>query len=122
MPKPVATVRTVVINTLDPSKLAPFWMALLDVEVAREIPGGYFIWLKPQQKGGVSVALQKVEKLTDHPNRLHFDTSVGDIAEAVTQIEKLGGSVVSEHEVMGFSWNVMADPEGNEFCIAAEPN
>ncbi len=31
------------------------------------------------------------------------------------------GSFVEDHEIMGFAWKIMADPEGNHFCIAATP-
>lgn len=58
-----------------------------------------------------------MRELTDHPNRLHLDTVVEDLNAAVARIEELGGSLLAEHEVMGFRWNVMSDPEGNEFCI-----
>jgi hypothetical protein len=31
---------------------------------------------------------------------------------------KLGATVLGEHEVPGLTWTVLADPEGNEFCVA----
>jgi predicted enzyme related to lactoylglutathione lyase len=39
------------------------------------------------------------------------------VDEARARIVKLGGSHLEE--IGGFRWKVMADPEGNEFCIAA---
>ena len=95
-------------------------MQLLGVQISREIPGGHFIWLKPQQPGGVSLAFQRVSDPSPHPGRLHIDTVVQDVAEARSEVEDLGGELVAEHEIMGFRWNVMADPEGNLFCIAQE--
>lgn len=114
----VATVATVVINVADYERAKAFWSAVLGVGVAREFPG--FVWFEPQHDGGVSVALQQVADPTPGRNRVHLDTSVPDLAEAQRRIEALGGSTVEDHEIMGFRWKVMADPEGNEFCIAAE--
>ena len=117
MTEPVVTVATVVINVTDSDREKRFWQALLGVGIAREFPGG-FCWLDPQHDGGVSVALQSVDDPTPGRNRLHLDTSVADLETAQARIIELGGSHVEDHEVMGFAWKVMADPEGNEFCIA----
>jgi predicted enzyme related to lactoylglutathione lyase len=114
----VATVATVVINVSDYEREKAFWGSLLGVGVMREFPG--FCWFEPQHEGGVSVALQQVADPTPGRNRLHLDTGVDDLDAARERIEDLGGSFVEDHEIMGFRWCVMADPEGNEFCIAVE--
>ncbi len=106
-----------VINAADHDLLVGFWKELLGVEVARSFPP-YFTWLAPQEGTGVSVAIQAVRELTPGRNRLHLDTEVADIEAAVARIEALGGSFLEDHEIGGFAWKVMADPEGNEFCIA----
>ena len=121
MPKPIVKISSVVINTTNPQQLSEFWMRLLDVEIARQVPGGFFIWLKPQQPGGISLTFQQVESPTPGPNRLHLDFAVPDLPAARTEILGLGGSLIAEEEVMGFAWNVLADPEGNEFCVAVAP-
>ncbi len=112
------TVGSVVINVVDLEREQAFWSAVLDVEPARTIPGA-FVWLTPQHPGGVSVALQKTREPKVGRNRLHLDTGVDDLATALARIEELGGSLVESHDMGGFTWKVMADPEGNEFCIAA---
>ena len=112
----VVTVNTVVINVIDIERERAFWSALLDVGVAMEFPG--FCWLVPQHEGGVQVALQQVSDPTPGRNRLHLDTSVLDLDAAEERIVELGGSKLEDHEIAGFRWRVMADPEGNEFCIA----
>lgn len=117
MSDPVATVASVVINVSDYEEEKTFWSALLGVAIAREFPG--FCWLQPQRQGGISVALQQVADPTLGRNRLHLDTVVVDLAAAQDRIVELGGSRVEDHEIAGFRWKVMADPEGNEICIAA---
>ncbi len=118
MATPVVQVATVVVNVTDIEREKAFWSALLGVGVAREFPG--FTWLEPQHEGGISVALQVVPDPTPGRNRLHLDAGVEDLEAARRSIEELGGSFVEDHEIYGFRWKVMADPEGNEFCIAAD--
>ena len=52
-------------------------------------------------------------------NRLHFDVTVDDVKSATIHIESLGGSQLSIEDFSedGFSWRVMADLVGNEFCL-----
>jgi len=117
MAQRVATVAAVVINVVDLKKEQEFWSELLGVGVAREVPG-FFVWLEPQHEGGISVALQLTEARSEGRNPVHLDTYVDDVAEARRRIEALGGSHVEDHEIFDFSWTIMADPEGNVFCIA----
>ncbi len=112
----VVEVTSVVINTTDEEKLAAFWAKLLGVEIGHRADG--FIWLRRQRQGGYSIAFQRVADPTPGRRRLHLDTSVKDIDAAAAKILELGGSQVEDHEVGGFQWRVMADPDGNEFCIA----
>jgi hypothetical protein len=35
----------------------------------------------------------------------------------VARLVGLGATVLAEHEMPGFGWTVMADPEDNEFCV-----
>ena len=111
-------IRSVVINTTDEERLAGFWAELLGVDVARRVTG--FIWLRPQRPGAFSIAFQRVAHPTEGRRRLHLDTSVSDLEAATARIVEMGGSHVEDHEIPGFAWRVMADPDGNEFCIALE--
>ena len=117
MSDPVVTLGSVVINVIEMEREKAFWSQLLGTEVAMEIPGG-FVWLAPQHAGAIQVGLQQVDEPTPGRNRLHLDTSVTDVPAAIARIEALGGTHLEDHELGGFSWTVMADPEGNEFCIA----
>ncbi|MCU0267664.1 MAG: VOC family protein [Acidimicrobiales bacterium] len=119
MASSVPQLASVVVNVVDLEREKAFWSALLDVAVAQELPG--FVWLAPQHVGGISLALQQVEDPKPGRNRVHLDTGVADLDGAQARIEALGGSHVESHEIAGFRWRVMADPEGNEFCIAVHP-
>lgn len=115
MAERIATVGSVVINVIDIDRAKQFWTALLGVEVAREFPG--FAWLERQHDAGIVVALQQVDGPKHGRNRVHIDTGVADLDEGQRRIEEIGGSLVEEQEVQGYRWRIMADPEGNEFCI-----
>jgi predicted enzyme related to lactoylglutathione lyase len=106
-----------VIDTVDPARIAPFWCALLGVQ-ERGWFGDDYLMLTAD--GGVPpVAFQRVPEAKSIKNRLHVDLEVDDLDGALTRIVALGGSAVSDILEMpdGYRWRVMADPEGNEFCI-----
>ncbi len=110
-------VGSVVINTGNPDRLAAFWTGLLGVGIARR-SGPYFIWLEPQHQGGISVAFQKVDEATEGRRRVHLDMTVEDLDSSVQRALELGASHVEEHTSGDFKWVVLADPDGNEFCLA----
>jgi hypothetical protein len=54
-------------------------------------------------------------------NRVHFDLNVGtgDLEPAVAQLVTLGATRVHVGDSGDRWWVVLADPEGNEFCVVA---
>jgi predicted enzyme related to lactoylglutathione lyase len=63
--------------------------------------------------------LQQVSEPKSVKNRMHFDIAVADLDEEAHRLEALGARCVSEKMIgtEDATWFVMADPEGNEFCI-----
>jgi predicted enzyme related to lactoylglutathione lyase len=105
-----------VIDTVDPARIAPFWCALLGVTERGWFGDDYL--LLESTDGTPGIAFQRVPEAKAGKNRLHVDVDVSDVAAAVERIVELGGSIVSEEREMdGYRWRVMADPEGNEFCV-----
>jgi predicted enzyme related to lactoylglutathione lyase len=116
--EPLATVHWIVIDTVDPRRIAPFWCALLGVEERGWFSDDYLM-LTDRDGTVPGIAFQRVPEAKATKNRVHLDLHVDDANEAMRGIRELGGSVVSEErELDGYRWRVMADPEGNEFCIA----
>jgi len=107
-----------ILDSVDPEAIAPFWCALLGVEVLDRIGDGHFVELGAPE-GDLPIIIQRVPEPKTTKNRLHPDIEVVDMDVATGEIERLGGSWRDgrEHEEYGFRWRVMADPEGNEFCI-----
>jgi predicted enzyme related to lactoylglutathione lyase len=118
-----ASVGYLVIDAVDPERLAGFWCGLLEVAVAEMIGEGQFVVLSATSDG-LTVGFQRVPEAKAGKNRLHLDLVVEDLDTATTEIEALGGHWLepgSTRELEGFRWRVMADPEGNEFDIDVLP-
>ncbi|MFE1785385.1 VOC family protein [Streptomyces sp. NPDC059506] len=69
---------------------------------------------------GRRLLFQRVPEAKTSKNRLHIDVHAGPgRREAETaRLESLGASVLREVDEPGGRWTVMADPEGNEFCVS----
>jgi hypothetical protein len=53
-------------------------------------------------------------------NRLHLDVVATDVEGEIARLVELGAKRVADHEEYGYTWTLMADPEGNEFDIAPQ--
>ena len=53
----------------------------------------------------------------EHKNRDHIDLDVTDLEAAVQRTVGFGGTKLDEISEYGITWTVMADPDGNEFCL-----
>jgi predicted enzyme related to lactoylglutathione lyase len=117
MPEAIGRFHWLVIDTVDPARIAPFWCELLGVEERGWFADDYLMLTRDDHTP--PVAFQRVPETKAGKNRLHVDLQVDDLDEAVARILALGGSTASEVRELpgGYRWRVMADPEGNEFCI-----
>lgn len=96
-----------------------FWAEALGYE-RFGASGPYRSLVPPPGVAGPKIILQAVEEpRPDTKNRLHLDLIVGaGIETEVARLESLGASRLSQRiEESGTAWIVMADPEGNEFCV-----
>jgi predicted enzyme related to lactoylglutathione lyase len=108
------------IDARDPLPLARFWAAALgwrvtlaeDDEVVLEPPAG-------SAEDGVVPDLLFLRVPDDKTvkNRLHLDLRPEDQAAEVARLEALGARRVSVGQGDEVTWVVLADPEGNEFCV-----
>jgi predicted enzyme related to lactoylglutathione lyase len=111
------TARMVTIDCADPAHLAKFWSAAAGYEIKADFGDGMFLILG--RPGGIDLGLQKVpEPRAAGKNRVHVDWDAQDRPAEVERLTALGATVVAEHTFPGLTWTVMADPEGNEFCVA----
>jgi predicted enzyme related to lactoylglutathione lyase len=109
----------IVLDTQDPERLALFYGELQGVETLVTYAEGQYHALTPNREG-LMVVLQRVPEPKVGKNRAHFDIVVDDLDASTARVEELGGRWIEPgktHELEGFSWRCMADPEGNEFCL-----
>lgn len=116
MAEPVGWLRAVVVDAIDPPRLAEFWQAVLGVGVVETAPD--WIQLEPD-RGGAFLAFEPVADGTRPSGfRTRPDIEVDDMDVARARIEALGGRMVEViHARPGESHYRMADPEGNEFTV-----
>lgn len=104
---------TLTIDAFDPAALARFWAAVLDFKVTFEEPGEVAIE-GPDEKLAILFGQAVDEKVSK--NRLHLDLNPDDQAAEVERLRGLGAKEVDIGQ-KDVTWVVMADPEGNEFCV-----
>lgn len=106
-------VEGLIVDCLDPERLAAFWAALLDTGLESRV--GPYVFLA-EQPGRPAMGFQRVPAPTPGKPRLHLDLSAHDLEATARRVLALGGtSLQREYAEGGFL--VMADPEGNPFCL-----
>lgn len=113
----------VLIDAHDPERLARFWSEVLDYQVEYdsnndpENDGGEReIELAPKDGTSTNILFVEVHDEKKVKNRLHLDLRPDDQAAEVARVEALGARKVDIGQGEQ-TWVVLADPEGNEFCI-----
>ncbi|MEV7194378.1 VOC family protein [Streptomyces sp. NPDC093510] len=106
-------INALIIDATDPERLAAFWSELLGRPVVGRT--GPYVWLRRENGLGVGIQRNDDAGPKSGKNRLHFDLASPDPAAEQRRVEALGGRRLDEYADGGFL--VMADPEGNEFCI-----
>ncbi|HEY4457939.1 MAG TPA: VOC family protein [Pseudonocardiaceae bacterium] len=104
-------VNCVIVDAADPERLAAFWSELLNRPVAARI--GPYVFL--ERRNGLGIGFQRADRAKSGKNRLHLDLESPDPAAEQAVVERLGGRRLTEYDAGGFL--VLADPEGNEFCV-----
>jgi catechol 2,3-dioxygenase-like lactoylglutathione lyase family enzyme len=109
------TVGSITVDCTDVGSMTAFWAAALGATV--QMAGADFGMLARPENGGPYLSFQRVPEPKAGKNRLHVNLSGEPRATAVPRLEELGATAIAEHRSPGIAWTVMADPEGNEFCV-----
>jgi predicted enzyme related to lactoylglutathione lyase len=115
------SILNVTFDCLDSEAVAGFWSAVTGWPRSfRDMPGNPF-WVVAQEGDGVPhLVFVTVPKPKNSKNRVHLDLLPrgGSQDAEVIRIESLGGRIVDDRRrAVPGGWVVMADPEGNEFCV-----
>jgi catechol 2,3-dioxygenase-like lactoylglutathione lyase family enzyme len=113
-------VQSLCVDTQDPDRLARFWVDVLGWrrtyeepdEVVLEPPAG-----SPEDGVVPDLLFLRVPEDKAGKNRLHLDLRPEDQAAEVERLEALGARRVSVGQGEDVTWVVLADPDGNEFCV-----
>ncbi|MEU2871587.1 VOC family protein [Streptomyces olivoreticuli] len=106
-----------------PLRLARFWSGVLGWEVADDPHGG--VALLPSDDTGFRIRFLPTQEQKVGQNRMHFDltsTSLEDQQQTVTRALELGARHIDVGQRPEEGHVVLADPEGNEFCVIEPGN
>ncbi|GLY96426.1 VOC family protein [Actinoplanes sp. NBRC 103695] len=113
-------IATIAIDAVDVELVAGFWMSVLGWRVVEQ--DAEVTSIGPPGATWPTIDVCKVpERKTTAKNRLHLDLRA-DGSTAAEEVERLiaaGARPVDVGQPADASWVVLADPEGNEFCILA---
>jgi predicted enzyme related to lactoylglutathione lyase len=110
-------VGSIVIRVDDLPRQIAFWTAALDY-VAREGDAGDFALLRPREGDGPNVSLDRVRSEVHVPPRIHLDLYAEDQEAEVQRLIGLGATEVHWDKMPADAdYVIMADPEGNRFCV-----
>jgi predicted enzyme related to lactoylglutathione lyase len=106
----------IVVDAEDPPRLARWWAEALGYAIVHEKPDEVEIRRRPDELPGLLFTTVPDAKTVK--NRLHLDLRPDDQEAEVERLVDMGArpADIGQHEV---GWVVLADPEGNEFCVLA---
>jgi Glyoxalase-like domain len=122
---------SLVLDCTNPDSLVDFWCRALRYRAVGSPPPGYQVLVPTDQSPhGPVFILQAVPEGRVSKNRMHIDihppADLG-VPALVDELEsfgatRLGPPMTPFLDTIGIWWQVMADPEGNEFCVCADPD
>ena len=120
------SLQCITVDAHNPKALAEFWAEVLGWTVGEDGDDiGWWIERElndPSKTGFPDILFLKVPDSKVVKNRLHLDLRPDDQAVEVDRLEKLGAKRIDigQSAEPTCTWVVMADPEGNEFCVLRE--
>ena len=105
------------VDSVDPEPLARFWCDVLEWGVVDQDETG--VSIGPDNDVGPRIDFFAVPEVKVGKNRLHIDLRADGCttAEELDRLLALGACPVDVSQGPDVTWVVLADPEGNEFCL-----
>ena len=117
------SLQSITIDAQDPLALAQFWAEALGWKIGEDV-NEIEVWIErelgdPKNTEFPDILFLKNSDKKQGKNRLHLDLRPDDQAAEVARLEKLGAKQIDIGQAAEptCTWVVMADPEGNEFCV-----
>jgi predicted enzyme related to lactoylglutathione lyase len=116
------SIGTVVVGVEDLHRAIAFWTKALTYKPKRDVkPDDDFMILVPVEGEGAHVALDVSSSPVQQYPRIHLDLYAGDAADQAAEVERLVGLGATRVDWDRYPENpdfiVMADTEGNRFCV-----
>lgn len=108
-------IRQIGIDVHDLTAMIDFWSAALGYELDHRGQG--YAALRDPAGAEPRLFLQQVSEPKLGKNRAHIDVEVPDERSAVDRLVGIGARVLWQQDFQTHYWTVVADPEGNEFCV-----
>jgi len=111
-----------VIDCADLDRSATFWCEVLGYRRLGD-PVGQYVGLFPTSGHGIQLLLQRVDDPKPTKNRLHLDLRAPQLEPELRRLLAAGARQLTDEPLVefGFTWHVLADPDGNEFCVVEPP-
>ena len=111
-------VGSIVIRVDDLARQAAFWAAALDYVPSDGPSDDDFVLLRPRDGAGPNVSLDRVRSEVHIPPRIHLDLYADDQPAEVERLISLGATEVHwDKRPADADYVILADPEGNRFCV-----
>lgn len=111
-------VGSIVLRVDDLQRQADFWAAALDYAPREEAADWDFVLLRPRNGVGPNISLDMHHSEVRLPPRIHLDLYTDDQAGEVRRLIGLGATEVHwDKRPPDADYTILADPEGNRFCV-----
>jgi hypothetical protein len=108
-----------VVDAREPRALGRWWAQALGWVIVSDDPDGE-VEIRPTPETLPGLLFLEVPEAKSAKNRLHLDFRPGDQDAEVSRLLELGARRVDVGQG-DVGWVVLADPEGNEFCVLSSP-
>jgi predicted enzyme related to lactoylglutathione lyase len=108
-----------IVDAVDPERLARWWAEVLDHRV--ESVSEREVVIGPDIDGHPRLVFKFQTREVQAKNRLHLDLRPDDLDAELERLVNMGARHVDVGQPDDADWVVLADPEGNEFCIIRPP-
>ncbi len=118
-----SSVLAVVVDCRDSRAQADFWAGALSYRVSERNTDEFEV--SDPSRAGTPLYFMNVPEAKEVKNRLHLDlVTPGSMEDEVARLVAAGATVVEVRQdppslANPDTWTVMADPEGNEFCVSS---
>ncbi len=116
----MVSIGSIVIRVDNLERQAAFWSAALDYVPRGPEQGDDdgFVLMRPRDGSGPNVSLDRVRSALQIPPRIHLDLYTDDQAGEVARLIGLGATEVHwDRRPADADYVILADPEGNRFCV-----